>query len=134
MRSNPFGDIEELFGRMGSELPVDFGGPRVDIIDEGEALLVRADLPGYDRDDIDLTLNDRQLTIAATRSVDDVEIEDDENRRVIRRERERHGASRTVRLPEPVDAEDVTAKYDRGVLEVRLPKSEPADGHTIDVE
>lgn len=134
MRANPFGDLEELFGRMGSELPVDFGGPRIDLIDEGEEYLVRADVPGYDRDDLELTLNDRQLTIAATRDVEEVDIDEDDNYRVIRRERERHGTSRTIRLPDAVDAEEVSATYDRGVLTIRLAKREPQEGHTIDVE
>lgn len=134
MRANPLADLEDLFGRMGSELPVDFGGPRIDVIDEGDEFLVRADVPGYEREDIDLTLHDRQLTIAATRSVEDVEIDEDDQRRIIRSERERHGTSRTIRLPDAVDAESVSASYDRGVLEIHLPKREPEDGHSIDVE
>lgn len=133
MKRTPFGDLDELFDRMGAELPVDLGGPPTDLIDEGEELVVRVDIPGYDRDDLDLTLRDRQLTIAATRSVDDVDIEDEDGR-YLRRERDRHGTSRTVRLPEPVEAETISATYDRGVLEVVLPKREPTEGHTIDVD
>lgn len=133
MRTNPFGDLDELLERMGTELPVGLGGPRIDLIDEGESFVLLVDIPGYDRDDLDITLRDRQLTVSATRSADEVDIDDDEER-YVRRERDRHGASRTVRLPEAVDADGVTASYDRGVLEITLPKREPEEGHTIDVE
>lgn len=133
MTRTPFGDIDQLLDRMGAELPVDFGGPRIDLLDEGEDLLLRVDIPGYDREDLDLTLRDRQLTISATRGVDDVDLEEEEGR-YLRRERDRHGTSRTVRLPESVEADDISATYDRGVLEVTLPKREPSEGHTIDVE
>ena len=130
MRANPFGDLDELFERMGSELPVGFGGPRVDIIDEGETYLLRADVPGYERDDLDVSLHDRRLTISATPEDDG----DEDSDRYVRRERDQHGTTRTIKLPEPVDPDGVTASYDRGVLEVRLPKREPEEGHTIDVE
>lgn len=133
MRANPFGDIEELLERMGSELPVGVRGPRIDLIDDGEEYILRVDLPGYDRDDLDLTLRDRQLTVSATRDVADIDIEDDDGR-FVRRERDRHGTSRTVNLPEAVDAEGVNASYDRGVLEISLPKRESDEGHTIEVE
>lgn len=133
MKRNPFGDLDELLDRMGSELPVGLGGPRIDLLDGDDEFVLSVDIPGYDRDEIDLTLRDRQLTVAATRSVDDVDV-DEADDRYVRRERDRHGTSRTVRLPEAVDPDGVTATYDRGVLEVILPKSSPAEGHTIDVE
>ena len=118
---------------MGSELPIDFGGPRIDLVDEGENLRVYVDVPGYDREDLDLTLRDRQLTISATRGAEDIDLDDD-GRQYLRRERDRHGASRTIRLPEAVDADGVNASYENGVLEITLPKREPQEGHTIDVQ
>lgn len=135
MDGTPFGDLEELFERLGDQFEGGqrgFGmrsGIRVDVLDDDEEYVVTADLPGYDTEDVELTLANQTLTIEATRERETARPET----RFLRRER-RHGTSSTrVQLPETVDEEGVEAAFSNGVLTVTLPK-EIADARRIDIE
>lgn len=132
---NPFDEIEQLFDRMSEQLgegPLAkaAGSLLVDVEDSGDAFVVTADVPGYDKEEIDVTLSDRTLRIAAEREETTEESEAD----YIRRERQRTSASRSVRLPGAVDEAGISATYDNGVLTVTLPKIEGGGGHRIEVE
>ncbi|PCR91809.1 Hsp20/alpha crystallin family protein [Natrinema ejinorense] len=139
MRRNPFDNIEEMLDRVsrqveegmtagGLQVP---GSVPVDVADRDEEYVVMADLPGYETDDIDLTLSNGTLRLEATRSGDAEYVEG----RYIRRERTETSASRRIRLPEPVDEEAVAAGFENGVLTVRLPKvSSGEDSQRIDIE
>ncbi|SDR43797.1 Hsp20/alpha crystallin family protein [Natronobacterium texcoconense] len=139
MRRNPFDEIEEMLDRVsrqveegmtggGLQVP---GSVPVDVADTDEEYVVTADLPGYETDDIDLTLSEGTLRLDASRE-DDLEFAEGE---YIRRERTRKTASRRIRLPEPVEEEEVSAGYENGVLTVRLPKVEESDeSKAIDIE
>ncbi len=136
-RRNPFHEIEEWIDRMSEQVESTdlgaFGSGQItlDVIDTGDAYEIHADLPGYDRDDIDLTLTDRSLRIEANRE----EEHTTESERYIRRERRRQQVSRSVRLPESVLEDDATANYRNGVLTVELPKEHgDGDGQQIDIE
>jgi len=117
---DPFSEIERAFDVLGGQLDVGTGSVPTDIVDEGDRFVVRADLPGFDGDDIDVQLVENQrLTVTASR---------DEERtsgdgRYVQRERRRQSASRTVRLPEAVAESETSATYDDGVLTVTLPKA-----------
>ena len=140
MRRNPFDEIEELFDRLGRQFDGGVAdGPgfpttrsvAVDVEDAGDEYVVTADLPGYDTDDVELTLREETLRIEATSQ----EAEEFETGRYIRRERTDRSVSRTVRLPEPVDDEAVSASYNNGVLTVTLPKrTGDEDSRRIDIE
>lgn len=137
MRANPFEDIEELFDRMSEQveegMTLDRSVP-VDVRETDTEFVVTVDLPGYDADDIELTVTDRQLRIDAERETD-VDLEtDDEAVRTVRRERTRTTVSRSVRLPDPVDEENVEASLDGGVLTVTLPREHEEEGRTIEIE
>lgn len=132
---NPFEEIEQLFDRMSQELGEGTlagvaGSILVDVEDRTDAFVVTADVPGFSKDEIDVTLSDRTLRIAADRETEAEETEAD----FIRRERHRESASRTVRLPEAVDEEGISATYEHGVLTVTLPKIGGDGGHRIEVE
>lgn len=129
MKTNPIRDVEDLFERMSDELPVRTRQPQLDLIEHADEYILRADLPGYDRDDIDVTLRDRTLTIRADRS----EETSAADAHFVRRERHHESITRSIELPEAVDPESVTATYDHGVLEVTLPRQEGEDTHSIDV-
>lgn len=136
MRANPFEDIEELLERMSEQVEEGMTFDRsvpVDVRETEAAFVVTVDLPGYDADEIDLTVTDRQLRIDAERETD-VELENDEDVRTVRRERTRTSVSRSVRLPEPVDEESVEASLDGGVLTVTLPREHDEEGRTIEIE
>jgi HSP20 family protein len=110
----------------------------VDVAETDEEFTVTADLPGYDRENIDLTLETRQLRIAAERerTAEETGEDDEDGGRFVRRERSHEAVSRTVTLPDDVVAEEVSATYRNGVLTVHLPKATPDDdgGHRIEVE
>lgn len=138
-RTNPFEELERLFERMSEQVePGEWQrwGVRdisVDLIDRGDGFELHADLPGYDRSDIDLTLSEGRLRIEAVREIDVID-EDSEDRYVLR-ERAKDSVSRSVRLPEPIDDSEAVARYRNGVLTITLPKEEPAgEGTRIDIE
>ncbi|WP_276273161.1 Hsp20/alpha crystallin family protein [Haloarcula litorea] len=121
---DPFDELERAFDVLGEQFGVDADTVPTDVVDEGDAFVVRADLPGFDTDDLDVQLaEDRKLTVSAEHS----ETSSHEDGRYVQRERRRRSASRTVVLPEPVDETGTEATYDSGVLTVRLPKVGPAD-------
>lgn len=107
------------------------GGVAVDVVDRDEKYVVTADLPGYETEGIEVTVNEGRLRIEAERETG-AEEETDE---YIFNERRRESVSRTVRLPEPVDEDAVTAEYTNGVLTISLPKEDVGDeGRRIDIE
>lgn len=134
-RTNPFDEIEQFFGRT------PFGGDRtwgrdlrttdIDVAEYDDEFVVMADLPGYDRDDIDVRAADGRLTIAAELDAE----HEDADRRYLRRERRHESITRSVDLPGPVVDDDASATYRHGVLTVTLPKAVDGtdDGHRIDV-
>jgi HSP20 family protein len=105
---------------------------RIDVADHDDEIVVTADLPGFEKDDIDLSIAGEALTIRADRGVD----AEHESENYVRRERRRHSVRRTVPLPAAVREADATASYTNGVLTVTLPKEAVADddSHHIDVE
>ncbi len=118
----------ERFGLSESEM-TSIG---IDLIDHGDEFELTANLPGFDSADIDARLSDTTLTITAERE----EKTEAQEELYLKREREHRSVSRSIRLPEPVDEEAVTATYENGVLTLTLPKQQPSDvgGHTIEVE
>lgn len=137
---DPFRDIENLFDRMSREFEgfgrqfesSVAGGIDVDLVDRGEKLQVVADLPGFSKESIGVSIAGDELTISA--DYDDTD-EFDEGR-FHRRERRRRSVSRRVSLPVAVVEDQANATYNNGVLTVTLPKAtaEDASGHHIDIE
>ena len=104
--------------------------PAIDVAEERDAFLIRADLPGLKRDDVSVTLQDNYLTIRGEKK------HEEESKETSYYHRERvHGMfSRTIQLPTAVDAKRIDANFKDGVLQVRLPKSEEAKPKQIDVK
>ncbi|MFW5935234.1 MAG: Hsp20/alpha crystallin family protein [Halolamina sp.] len=140
-RRDPFEEIEELFEQLNSgfaEMSAEFdaggagaGGIHVDLADAGDEIVVTADVPGFDAEEIDVSVSDRQLRIAAEHSTE-TEAEDEETQ-YYRRERTKHSVSRTVSLPTDVKEREASASYENGVLTVELPKAGGDDGVDIEV-
>ncbi|MDS0220441.1 Hsp20/alpha crystallin family protein [Haloarcula sp. S1AR25-5A] len=130
---DPFSEIERAFDMLGEQFGVDMGAIPVDVVDEGDAFVVHADLPGYDSEAIDVQLvEDRKLTISAASSQE----RESTDGQYVQRERRQQSISRSVPLPEAVDEEETTASYNNGVLTVRLEKvvrNEDDDGTDIPV-
>ncbi|MGA4579489.1 Hsp20/alpha crystallin family protein [Limisphaera sp. VF-2] len=123
--------LDAAFAAVGntSSLLGDFAPP-VDVIEETDRLLVRVDLPGMRKEDINVTLHDGCLTVSG-------EVRPDEKlnqAQMHRAERVFGRFQRTVALPVPVAADQITARYRDGVLEVVLPKAEEARPKQIQVQ
>lgn len=94
--------------------------PAMDLVEEGEEFVLRADLPGVSEDDVNVELQDNVLTISGRR-----ESEQQERRQGYYRVERATGAfSRALTLPEGIDPDNIKASFDKGVLEVRVPKPE----------
>lgn len=109
--------------------------PTLDVWEEEDALVYAFDLPGIPKDDIAIEVEDGSLTVSATRErKQTVEGGGPEGSGFHRFER-RHGAfSRTVGLPQGVAEDAITAAYELGVLEIRVPKPEAPKPKRIQIE
>jgi HSP20 family protein len=94
--------------------------PALDVLEEGEEYVLRADLPGVGDDDVKVEVEEGVLTIAGKRQSGHEERKDGYHRV----ERFSGSFSRRLTLPEGVDPESIKAHFERGVLEVRIPKPE----------
>ena len=92
--------------------------PAMDLVESGEEFVLRADLPGMGEDDVNIELEDSTLTISGERKAE----HEAKGEGFYRVERATGAFSRSLTLPKGVDPESVTARFDRGVLEVRIPK------------
>ena len=106
-------------------------GLSVDLEDTGDAFVLTADLPGFDREDINVELRKGSLRVSARRE----ESTEREDETYIHRERAKRSINRTVSLPEPVDKEGTTATFKNGVLTVQVPKAQASeDATSINIE
>lgn len=103
--------------------------PPVDIVDLDEFILLVADLPGVDRESIDVSVEDGKLTIAGERAAQP----ELQQGRLVRGERSRGRFTREFRLPRLVDSGRIAAEYRDGMLFVTLPKADAARARRIEV-
>ncbi len=142
---NPFRELERLFEQMQENVEEasrwwdperstsegsGTASVKVDLEDKDEEFVLTAELPGFTKDDIDVRVTDRALRLEAEHE-EESETEDGD---FVRRERRRASVARSVPLPEAVEADDISATYNNGILTVRMPKREPAtQGTKIEV-
>ncbi len=103
--------------------------PSVDIYETEDSYKLSADLPGINRDDIQIDIKDNTLTIKGEKKFEDKVSKDN----YVRVEREYGTFTRSFALSENVDPENIKANYKDGVLEVTLPKKEEAKPKQIKV-
>lgn len=130
---NPFEELEELLERMSQEFDTDLGGRLspipVDVRDEGDSYVVAVDLPGVEKDAVEVSITDSTLRVQATAPDEEEDEEEGEDAgEYLRRERRSRSGSRTVTLPGDVSQDGVEATLSNGVLTVRLPKVDPGEG------
>jgi HSP20 family protein len=106
------------------------GMPSVDVIDREAEVVVRAELPGVDKKDLEISLSDDSLTIKGSTKTEQEEEKGD----YYRREVSSGSFSRTLRLPSEVDGEKASSSFKDGILELKLPKREKSKRHTIKVD
>ena len=105
-------------------------GFNVDIRQEGNDLVVEAELPGATKDDLEITVEDGTLTIATEYK----SATEDEKTHYHVRERRNGRYSRSFRLPQTADADNVAASLSHGVLTLRIPTREEAKPRRIEVK
>lgn len=111
------------------ELPLDVRFPSVDVVDRDKEIQVKAEVPGFDREDLSVTVTDRTLTIKGESRKEEEREEGDLHRREIRS----GSFSRTLTLPDDVDGAKAKAKYKDGLLELTLPKRRRSKKHDVEV-
>jgi HSP20 family protein len=102
----------------------------LDVFEEQDDIVVKAELPGIDKENIEVNLTDRTLTIKGEKKkADEVKEEN-----YYRCERSYGSFLRSVELPKDVHADKVKASFKNGILEVRVPKTEEAKSKAIKVK
>ncbi len=145
VRWDPAREIDTLQGEMNRlfstffDTPTGRGGngnggarrwiPAMDLVETGEHFVLKADLPGVAESDVSIELEKNVLTIAGERKT---QLEE-KHEGYYRLERSSGAFSRSLTLPEGVDAGAVTASFDNGVLEVRIPKPEQAKPQRVQI-
>jgi HSP20 family protein len=124
--------LDRFFSSWPAPLDTEYGIDRfwgLDVEDHDEEVVVRAEVPGFDPNELDVQLSGRQLTIKAEKKEEQEKAGNGPSE-----ERSYRSFQRSVMLPEGIKAEGIDAKYHNGVLEVHLPKSEEAKPKHISVQ
>ena len=132
IRPEPFSqEFDRLFGSL-----FDNAGrqaqrwvPAMDLIEADDHFVLKADLPGLAEDDVAIEVQDNVLTISGSREAE----HERKEKGWYRLERSYGSFSRSLTLPDGVDAEKVEANFDRGVLEIRVPKPEERKPRRISI-
>lgn len=104
--------------------------PRVDLIDREDQLVLRAEIPGAKKEDLQISITENAVAIAGSTQREEKEEAGD----YYRREIARGGFSRTVSLPASVDTEKAAAHFEDGVLEITMPKISKAKRRQIKLD
>jgi HSP20 family protein len=103
--------------------------PAMDLVETDDHFVLRADLPGMSQDDVKIEFEDGTLTVSGERKAE----HESKNEGYYRVERAFGSFSRSLTLPRGIDAEAVTANFENGVLEIRIPKPEERKPRRIEI-
>ena len=104
--------------------------PRMDLIETDEDYRLHLDMPGMSKDELKISYQDNELVVSGERKSNRT----DENEEFVRVERSFGQFRRSFTLPRTVDAENISATYDNGVLTVTVPKTETVKPRQIDIK
>lgn len=130
------GEIDRMFGRFfpsqdnnhSSQKAV--WAPRTDLIETDDDYRIDLDVPGMSKDDLKINYQDNKLTVSGERTIN----HSDENEEYVRVERSFGQFHRSFTLPRTVDASNISASYENGVLSVRVPKTETVKPRQIEIQ
>ena len=132
-RFQPFPEFDQLQAQVGELLESALSGdaapwvPAVDIEETDNAWIVEAELPGVDKNDVDIEMNDNELVVRG-------EIKEREREGVLRRRTRRVGEFEfRVTMPSQANPDAIDAKLDHGVLRIRVPKAEESQPRRIEI-
>ena len=148
VRFNPFGtlavrepfdlldEFEDLVGGLwNSWEPVVWGtnfSPSLDVYEDKDELVVKAELPGVEKDALDIAIEGEMLHIKAEKKAE--KQEEDKSRKYYASERTYGEYHRSIPLPYPIETGKASATFKDGVLEIRLPKAEEAKPKQVQIK
>jgi len=127
LRFDPFRDFDRVFDELRGRAPA--RSMPMDAYRRGDRFVVHFDIPGVDADSIEVTVDQDILTVKADRAW-----KEEEGDEIVARERPQGTFERQLYLSERLDREHLEARYDNGVLTVRMPLLEAAKPHKIQIE
>jgi HSP20 family protein len=137
---DPFDEIRRMqnymehmfrtFPALESRFGTEAFSPLTDVVEEGEKVVVTTDLPGVDRENVELNLRDNVLVVSAGKGKE----EEAEKEGYLRKERSFMRYYREIPLPDGVTEEGASAQLKNGVLTVTLPKTKSVAGKKIQIE
>jgi len=104
--------------------------PNIDVIDRNKEIFIKAELPGFDKDDLDISISNNQLVIKAKSCTEEKEEEGDYLKQEIRK----NEVYRSVLLPAEVEEDNIKTSYKNGVLKLTIPKQKKSQRKQIKVE
>jgi HSP20 family protein len=121
-----FDDLMAPFFPMRTFIPRTFGtlpirAPLIDVMDEGNQYVINTELPGFDKEDVDIQLNKDFMVLKAEKKSE----EEDKSENYLHRERSYSSCQRTVNFPEEIDPSKVEGTMENGILKLKIPKKEP---------
>ena len=107
--------------------------PAIDVVEQKDAYLMYAELPGVDASQVDISFEQNVLTIRGTKR-SAVEATNEGELRVYAAERVTGSFERSIRLPEFVDGEAISAEFTNGLLKIAVPKAKAAQARRIEIK
>jgi HSP20 family protein len=126
--------FDSFFGRREGATANGYGSrrwiPPMDLVETEDNLVLRADLPGMGEKDIEIEVKEGVLTVSGERKA-----QHEEKREGFHRVERSYGRfSRSLELPKGIEADSIEASFDKGVLEVRMPKPAERKPHRIEIQ
>lgn len=118
--SKNFSDIMDEFFNDAVRSRRDSFVPSIDISETEDQFVITAELPGMDKDDIDINLENKRLTISGERSIK----KEEDGKKFHRVETQYGSFERSFQLPDNVDEESISATYENGMLDISIDKNE----------
>jgi len=109
-------EINRLFSNVGQGTTLDY--PAINVWEKDDSVIVTTELPGMDPEKIDISVTGTTLTISGTSMEDPIK----EGETYLRQERELGNFNRNFQLPFQVDSKKIEARYEKGVLQITLPR------------
>ena len=119
-----FSNLGDLWGTY------EMRSPSMDVIDREKDILVRAELPGVDKKDLDVSVHDNMLTIKGESKYESTQQKDEYYSSEIKK----GSFARSLMLPNNVDSDNINAEFKNGLLEISLPKTGTSKKQTVNVK
>jgi len=129
---NPFTMFDDFDDNIFDLDFADCASMKTDVIEEDNDYKLVAELPGFNKEDISADIKNGMLTIKAQTSNENNE--KDENGKYVRRERRNMSYQRSFRVGDNVHSEDISAKYENGVLTMTIPKKAEEKNNALQIE